>query len=151
MRKAGASNQYKPNNKPTNQPPRQTKGVLTFKREAELALEASGLPWTVLRPSRLTDGPYTSYDLNTLLKATAGTRRDAVLSPADDLAGEASRITVAEAVVQALALPGTEGRAYAIESKEGEGPGGDAGKWDALFAACDAKRANKAAVTAAQR
>jgi len=27
------------------------------------------------RPGRLTDGPYTSYDLNTLLKATAGQRR----------------------------------------------------------------------------
>ena len=27
------------------------------------------------RPGRLTDGPYTSYDLNTLLKATAGDRR----------------------------------------------------------------------------
>lgn len=27
------------------------------------------------RPGRLTDGPYTSYDLNTLLKATAGERR----------------------------------------------------------------------------
>lgn len=29
----------------------------------------------VFRPGRLTDGPYTSYDLNTLLKATAGQRR----------------------------------------------------------------------------
>ena len=27
------------------------------------------------RPGRLTDGPYTSYDLNTLLRATAGQRR----------------------------------------------------------------------------
>lgn len=27
------------------------------------------------RAGRLTDGPYTSYDLNTLLKATAGERR----------------------------------------------------------------------------
>lgn len=26
------------------------------------------------RPGRLTDGPYTSYDLNTLLRATAGKR-----------------------------------------------------------------------------
>lgn len=29
----------------------------------------------IFRPGRLTDGPYTSYDLNTLLKATAGQRR----------------------------------------------------------------------------
>jgi hypothetical protein len=45
-------------------------GVLKFKRDSEMALEASGLPWTILRPSRLTDGPYTSYDLNTLLQVT---------------------------------------------------------------------------------
>lgn len=31
------------------------------------------------RPGRLTDGPYTSYDLNTLLKATAGERRAVVI------------------------------------------------------------------------
>jgi uncharacterized protein YbjT (DUF2867 family) len=42
--------------------------VLKFKHEAELALMASGLPFTLLRPSRLTDGPYTSFDLNTLLQ-----------------------------------------------------------------------------------
>jgi len=106
-----------------------------------MALEASGIPYTLLRPSRLTDGPYTSYDLNTLLKATAGSRKDVVLSPQDDLRGEASRITVAEAVVQALGCKGTEGRAYAIESKEGQGPGQDGGKWEALFAACDKQRA----------
>lgn len=27
------------------------------------------------RPGKLTDGPYTSYDLNSLFKATAGERR----------------------------------------------------------------------------
>lgn len=31
------------------------------------------------RAGRLTDGPYTSYDLNTLLKATAGERRAVVV------------------------------------------------------------------------
>lgn len=123
--------------------------MLTFKRESEVALEASGLPYTILRPSRLTDGPYTSYDLNTLLQATAGSRRDVVLSPSDSLRGEASRISVAEAVVQALALPGTEGRAYAIESVEGAGPGADARAWGELFAACDAGRVG--AVAGARR
>lgn len=43
-------------------------GVLKFKHDSELALQASGIPYTLLRPSRLTDGPYTSYDLNTLLQ-----------------------------------------------------------------------------------
>jgi hypothetical protein len=33
----------------------------------------------VCRPRRLIDGPYTSYDLNTLLKATAGERRAVVI------------------------------------------------------------------------
>lgn len=47
-------------------------GVLKFKHESELALMASGLPYTLLRPSRLTDGPYTSYDLNTLLQVRVG-------------------------------------------------------------------------------
>ena len=49
--------------------------MLKYKRQAEELLERSGLPWTIIRPSRLTDGPYTSYDLNTLLKATSGTRQ----------------------------------------------------------------------------
>lgn len=35
----------------------------------------SYLYFLLCRPGRLTDGPYTSYDLNTLLKATAGQRR----------------------------------------------------------------------------
>lgn len=50
-------------------------GVLKFKGMGEQALMDSGLPFTILRPGRLTDGPYTSYDVNTLLKATSGTRR----------------------------------------------------------------------------
>jgi uncharacterized protein YbjT (DUF2867 family) len=41
-------------------------GVLKFKRKGEQTLMASGLPYTVLRPGRLTDGPYTSYDVNTV-------------------------------------------------------------------------------------
>lgn len=70
-------------------------GVLKYKHDSELALMASGLPYTILRPSRLTDGPYTSFDLNTLLKATAGSRQDVQLAPSDTLLGEASRIAVA--------------------------------------------------------
>jgi len=34
----------------------------------------------LVRAGRLTDGPYTSYDLNTLLKATAGERQAVVIS-----------------------------------------------------------------------
>lgn len=74
-------------------------GVLKFKRQSEQLLEQSGLPFTILRPGRLTDGPYTSYDLNTLLKATSGSRKDIQLSPRDDQQGEASRIAVAGAAL----------------------------------------------------
>lgn len=97
---------------------------------------ASGLPYAILRPSRLTDGPYTSFDLNTLLQATAGSRRDVTLAPTDSLAGEASRIAVAEAAVQALMQAGAENKAFAISSVEGDGPGEDASRWQALFEAC---------------
>lgn len=37
------------------------------------------------RPGRLTDGPYTSYDLNTLLKATAGERRAVIIGQGNQL------------------------------------------------------------------
>lgn len=113
-----------------------TFGVLKFKRDSEMALEASGLPYTILRPSRLTDGPYTSYDLNTLLQATSGSRQEVVLAAGDSLFGEASRIAVAEAIVQSLQSTATENKAFAIASVEGDGPGQDAAKWGQLFQAC---------------
>ncbi|KAG4379954.1 hypothetical protein GLYMA_16G082200v4 [Glycine max] len=50
-------------------------GVLKYKKMGEDFLRRSGIPFTIIRAGRLTDGPYTSYDLNTLLKATAGQRR----------------------------------------------------------------------------
>jgi len=126
-----------------------TFGVLKYKHESELFLMDSGLPYTIIRPSRLTDGPYTSYDLNTLLKATAGSKQDVELAPSDTLLGEASRIAVAEACIQALSLASAENKAFALASKEGEGPGEDAARWDALFTACypqGAKAATGAAV-----
>lgn len=47
-------------------------GVLDAKQRGEEAIISSGLPYTIIRPGRLIDGPYTSYDLNTLLKAKTG-------------------------------------------------------------------------------
>lgn len=108
-------------------------GVLKYKRMGEQVLEGAGLPYTIIRPGRLTDGPYTSYDLNTLLKATSGTRRDVQVSAKDDLSGEASRLAVAEAVVQSLALGETVGRKYSLSSSEGDGPGSDQVRWRILF------------------
>lgn len=110
-------------------------GVLKWKAAGEQVLRESGLPYTLLRPGRLTDGPYTSYDLNTLLQATSGTKRAVQLATGDSLTPEAtSRLVVAEAAVQSLALPCTLGEAFELGSTEGEGPGDDAASWEALFA-----------------
>lgn len=110
-------------------------GVLKYKKMGEEFLQNSGFPYTIIRPGRLTDGPYTSYDLNTLLKATAGQRRAVLIGQGDKLVGEASRIVVAEACVQALDLEVTENQIYEVNSVEGEGPGNDAQKWQELFKA----------------
>lgn len=110
-------------------------GVLKYKRQSEKLLEESGLPYTIIRPSRLTDGPYTSYDLNTLLKATSGARQNVFVSGKDDQLGECSRIACAEAMVQALQLATTENKVFALASVEGDGPAQDAAKWERLFEA----------------
>lgn len=39
----------------------------------------------------------------------------------------------AEAMLQALAVEATEGKKFALESKEGAGPGTDAAAWKQLF------------------
>ncbi|XP_054784300.1 sanguinarine reductase-like isoform X2 [Prosopis cineraria] len=114
-------------------------GVLKYKKMAEDFLQGSGLPFTIIRPGRLTDGPYTSYDLNTLLKATAGQRRAVLIGQGDKLVGEASRIVVAEACIQALDIECTEGKVYEINSVEGEGPGSDAARWQELFRAAQSQ------------
>ncbi|KAF3794714.1 Uncharacterized protein EJ110_NYTH06760 [Nymphaea thermarum] len=108
-------------------------GVLKFKKMAEDFVRNSGLPYTIIRPGRLTDGPYTSYDLNTLLKATAGQRRAVLIG--DKLVGEVSRLVVAEACLQALDIEFTQGEIYEINSVKGEGPGSDTEKWKELFRA----------------
>ncbi|XP_078441384.1 NAD(P)-binding Rossmann-fold superfamily protein [Wolffia australiana] len=108
-------------------------GVLKYKKMGEDFLCSSGLPFTIIRPCRLTDGPYTSYDLNTLLKATAGERRAVTIGQGDKLMGEVSRLVVAEACIQALDIDFTQNQIYEINSVEGEGPGSDPEKWKQLF------------------
>jgi uncharacterized protein YbjT (DUF2867 family) len=110
-------------------------GVLKFKRKGEHTLMASGLPYTVLRPGRLTDGPYTSYDVNTLLKATSGTKRAVEMKEGDSLTPEeTSRIVVADCAVASLVSMTAEGRAFCLGTREGAGPGNDAAAWEKLFA-----------------
>ncbi|XP_022752373.1 uncharacterized protein At5g02240-like isoform X2 [Durio zibethinus] len=108
-------------------------GVLKYKKKGEDFLRDSGLPFTIIRPGRLTDGPYTSYDLNTLLKATSGQCRAVLIGQGDKLVGEVSRLVVAEACIQAMDIEFTEGKIYEINSVEGEGPGTDPEKWQELF------------------
>ncbi|AQK87583.1 NAD(P)-binding Rossmann-fold superfamily protein [Zea mays] len=97
-------------------------GVLKYKKMGEDFVRNSGIPFTIIMPGRLTDGPYTSYDLNTLLKATTGERRAIFASSntsyllGDKLVGEVSRLVVAEACIQALDIESTEGQIYEINS-----------------------------------
>ncbi|WP_107670732.1 SDR family oxidoreductase [Cyanothece sp. BG0011] len=77
-------------------------GVLDAKLYAENTLKSSGLPYTIIRPGRLIDGPYTSYDLNTLLRAKTDGSKAVILGTGDTLNGETSRIDVANVCVECL-------------------------------------------------
>ncbi len=79
-----------------------TFGVLDAKLYAEKALEQSGLPYTIIRPGRLIDGPYTSYDLNTLLRAKTDGKKAVVIGTGDALNGDTSRIDVANVCLECL-------------------------------------------------
>ncbi|MEB3273999.1 MAG: SDR family oxidoreductase [Prochlorothrix sp.] len=92
-------------------------GVLDAKAQAEAMLQVSGLPYTVLRPGRLIDGPYTSYDLNRLLQATTEGKLGVVLGQGDQLRGQTSRIDVAGACVACLGVPETAALAIDLVSR----------------------------------
>lgn len=106
-------------------------GVLDAKQQGEQAVIASGLPYTIIRPGRLIDGPFTSYDLNTLLKATTGGKLGVVIGTGDKLSGQTSRIDVAAAGVECLNHPETEGKIFELINA-GSRP--DAIAWSQLFA-----------------
>ncbi len=89
-------------------------GVLDAKQKGEEAIINSGLPYTIIRPGRLIDGPYTSYDLNTLLQAKTGGKLGVVLGTGDKLTGQTSRIDVAAACVECLTNPDCERKAFEI-------------------------------------
>jgi len=105
-------------------------GVLDAKQKGEEAIARSGLPYTIIRPGRLIDGPYTSYDLNRLLKATTGGKLGVVVLTGDTLLGEASRIDVASDCVESIGNSVTEGKVFEIINK---GPRPEAIDWTALF------------------
>lgn len=105
-------------------------GVLDAKQKGEEAIIGSGLPYTIIRPARLIDGPYTSYDLNTLLKAKTGGKLGVVVSTGDTLSGETSRIDVANACVECIENPATVGKAFELVN---QGTRPFQIDWDALF------------------
>lgn len=92
-------------------------GVLDAKQKGEEAIIRSGLPYSIIRPGRLIDGPFTSYDLNTLLKAKTGGKLGVVVGTGDTLSGDTSRIDVASACVECLDNPVTEGKIFELVNK----------------------------------
>lgn len=107
-----------------------TFGVLDAKLDAEKALESSGLPYTIIRPGRLIDGPYTSYDLNTLLRAKTDGKKAVVMGTGDTLNGDTSRIDVANVCVECLNYDVTINKAVDIINS-GERP--PVINWEQLF------------------
>ncbi len=89
-------------------------GVLDAKLSGETAITASNLPYTIIRPSRLIDGPYTSYDLNTLLRAKTDGKKAVIIEMGDNLNGETSRIDVANACVESLFCDTTINKDFSI-------------------------------------
>lgn len=89
-------------------------GVLDAKLMGEKAIASCNLPYTIIRPARLIDGPYTSYDLNTLLRAKTDGQKAVKIASGDRLNGETSRIDVANACVEALFNDTTINRDFSI-------------------------------------
>lgn len=112
-------------------------GVLDAKAKGEEAIQRSGLPYTIIRPARLIDGPYTSYDLNTLLQAKTDGKRGIVLGTGDQLNGETSRIDVAAACVECLAYAEPQNAVFEIVNT-GDRP--DPVDWAQLFSTLSAKQ-----------
>ncbi|NEO61511.1 MAG: NAD(P)H-binding protein, partial [Moorea sp. SIO4G2] len=109
-------------------------GVLDAKKKAEEIIINSGLPYTIIRPGRLIDGPFTSYDLNTLLKAKTGVKLGLVLGTGDNLSGQTSRIDVASACVESIANPATVGKVFELINS---GPRPSVIDWAELFSTLD--------------
>ncbi|ARV61780.1 epimerase [Nostocales cyanobacterium HT-58-2] len=109
-------------------------GVLDAKLKGEEALISSGLPYTIIRPGRLIDGPYTSYDLNTLLKAKTKGKFGVVLDTGDKLGGQTSRIDVAAACVECMQSPYCQGQDFELIN---QGPRPSVIDWEGLFSKLD--------------
>ena len=107
-------------------------GVLDAKSKGETAILRSGLPYTIIRPGQLTDGPYTSRDFNSLVQASTDSKLGVVVATGDTLNGQTSRIDVAAACVACLEIEAAKNKAFEIISK-GDRPSKIS--WATLFAA----------------
>lgn len=113
-----------------------TFGVLKYKRAGEKLVIASGIPYTIVRPGILSEGPFTGKGVNDrILRATTGSLRGVNLSSNDDIKGKAARSVVAELLVQSFLIEALENRVLAIESTEDAGPGTDSAEWEKLIPA----------------
>jgi uncharacterized protein YbjT (DUF2867 family) len=90
-------------------------GIIWARATGEQALRESGAPYTILRPSWLTNGPAT------------GVR----LEQGDTGEGQVSRKTVAQAAVAALVTPSARGKTFELY----DDPAAGAPDWAAAFAA----------------
>ena len=106
-------------------------GVLDAKAQGEKTIRESGFPYTIIRPARLIDGPYTSYDLNTLLQSKTDGQLGITLGTGDILNGQTSRIDVAAACVACLDCPQTINQTFEMVN-QGQRPA--VMDWPHLFA-----------------
>ncbi len=106
-------------------------GVLDAKGKGETAILRSGLPYTIVRPGQLTDGPYTSRDFNSLVQASTDSKLGVVVGTGETLNGQTSRIDVAAACVACLEIEAAKNKAFEIISK-GDRPSEI--DWTSLFA-----------------
>ncbi|MEO0647822.1 MAG: SDR family oxidoreductase [Cyanobacteria bacterium J06650_10] len=107
-------------------------GVLDAKAKGETAILRSGLPYTIIRPGQLTDGPYTSRDFNSLIQASTDSKLGVVVQTGDEVNGQTSRIDVAAACVACLEIAATENKAFEMVNKGDRPVEID---WASLFAA----------------
>ncbi|CEL99835.1 unnamed protein product [Vitrella brassicaformis CCMP3155] len=103
-------------------------GVLDAKKSGEEAVMSAskecGYDYVIVRPGRLIGGPYTNPDVATLLKIEGGDKQRVEIAPGDQMAGDCLRVSVAEAIVQALLCPALDGVSidFSIINSKGDPP-----------------------------
>ncbi|MGC1309304.1 MAG: SDR family oxidoreductase [Phormidesmis sp.] len=92
-------------------------GVLDAKAKGENAILRAGLPYTIIRPGQLTDGPHTSRDFNSLVQASTDSKLGVEMATGDTLNGQTSRIDVAAACAACLDIEAAKNKAFEMINK----------------------------------